>query len=324
MTIRFGLLTRLVFGAVLPLALAGASCPDTDTTPPEPLVIQSASPATAIEGQSYEHTFTTLDGQSPFFWWIAAGRLPSGLSLHEQTGILDGTPSEAGTFDFTVGVRDSSLLTREGSRDFTLTVTPRLKVIGASPPPAREGVAYSYRFTAEGGTPPYEFELIGYPLELSFDGVTGILTGTLAISEAGREGAPYPMQLTIQDNGQPRQKVVVPNTDLILAVKPASVQITTASLADGNLNAAYSQQVVAKYGTPPYTWASSGIGTGHILPRGLRLCTNAQEALLAGVPAGTVYGVPKESGVFTITIEVRDSDAERTTDAQECQLEIKP
>ncbi|MGZ6005539.1 MAG: putative Ig domain-containing protein, partial [Candidatus Saccharimonadales bacterium] len=46
--------------------------------------------------------------------------LPAGLTLHGSTGVIDGTPTTAGTYNFTIQVSDS--LTAISSKNFSITV----------------------------------------------------------------------------------------------------------------------------------------------------------------------------------------------------------
>ena len=43
----------------------------------------------------------------PFTWAISSGSLPTGVSLNSTTGVLSGTPTATGAYDFTVQVSDS-------------------------------------------------------------------------------------------------------------------------------------------------------------------------------------------------------------------------
>src|SRR5690242_18229271 len=43
---------------------------------------------------------------------------------------------------------------------------------------------------------------------------------------------------------------------------PCNLSIVTSSLSNGTVNSAYSQSIAAQGGTPPYTWAVSGLPTG--------------------------------------------------------------
>jgi hypothetical protein len=86
--------------------------------------------APAVEsGRNYEQTepFSIIDA-TPFTWSIQSGTLPPGLSL-SSAGAIAGTPTKAGTFNFTMKAVDSTGLT--ATRDQTITIHPGC---GTSPP----------------------------------------------------------------------------------------------------------------------------------------------------------------------------------------------
>jgi hypothetical protein len=84
-------------------------------SPPQP-----ALPAGAM-GQPYSQTFTATGGafSPPFTWSLASGGLPSGLTL-SPVGTVSGTPTQTGTFDFTVQMTDS--LSRSVSWSYSITI----------------------------------------------------------------------------------------------------------------------------------------------------------------------------------------------------------
>jgi hypothetical protein len=57
--------------------------------------------------QSYSATLAATGGTQPYTWTILSGSLPPGLSL-SSAGVISGTPTAAGTFNFTVQVTDSA------------------------------------------------------------------------------------------------------------------------------------------------------------------------------------------------------------------------
>jgi hypothetical protein len=72
--------------------------------------ILTLSPSTLPNGTvgvSYNQTITASGGSGPYTFSIAAGALPTGLTLNGPTGAITGTPSNAGTANFTVGALDS-------------------------------------------------------------------------------------------------------------------------------------------------------------------------------------------------------------------------
>ena len=77
--------------------------------PKPPLAIQTKSLPDGIQGTAYSFTLQAVNGTTPYAWIVAQGStLPPGLSLAPGTGVISGTPTTIGTFNFTVQVTDSS------------------------------------------------------------------------------------------------------------------------------------------------------------------------------------------------------------------------
>jgi hypothetical protein len=91
---------------------------------PEPVQITTASLPDAQEDWAYSRQLTATGGITPYQWSIIAGVLPDGLSItNQQTGVISGIPSKAGTFTFTVQVKDSDSPTPgTDSRELSITV----------------------------------------------------------------------------------------------------------------------------------------------------------------------------------------------------------
>lgn len=96
-----------------------------------PFNILTASPLpAATRDLFYEVTLEATDGTPPYSAWnVASGDLPPGLVLTGD-GILSGVPTGIGTYNFTVGVIDSTFLS--ATQDFALTVSEASHFANAS------------------------------------------------------------------------------------------------------------------------------------------------------------------------------------------------
>ncbi|MFN0171761.1 MAG: putative Ig domain-containing protein, partial [Bryobacteraceae bacterium] len=96
-----------------------------------PLAITTTSLPGGVFGQPYSATLQATGGRPPYFWSLAQGVLPVGLQL-SSTGVISGTPSALGTYNFVVEVSDTlerfvvaslSITISEPSAPLTITTT---------------------------------------------------------------------------------------------------------------------------------------------------------------------------------------------------------
>ena len=66
------------------------------------------TPPTGQVGVPYTDTLTATGGTTPYTWSVSAGTLPAGITLNASTGVLSGTPTTAGTSNFTIKVTDAT------------------------------------------------------------------------------------------------------------------------------------------------------------------------------------------------------------------------
>ena len=269
------------------------------------ITTQSPLPAGTV-GVAYSQTLAASGGTPGYAWSVVTGTLPPGLSL-SGTGALNGTPSTAGSFSFTIRVTDSSASALTAQKAFNLTIgsaSAPLSINTASAlPAATVGAAYSPELSVSGGTPGYTWSVAvgSLPAGLSLS-PAGVVSGTPTTAGS------FSFTLQVSDSGTPAQTV---QKAFSLTINPASAapSITTASpLPGGTLGAAYSQTLTAAGGTPGYTWS---VVAPSSLPAGLTL---------AGT--GVLSGTPGTAGSFSFTIGVTDSGIPAQTAKQTFTLLI--
>jgi uncharacterized protein YjdB len=246
------------------------------------------------QGVAYSETLTATGGNGTFTWVVVAGSgaLPAGLTL-SAAGVLSGTPTQAGTFDFTVRATSDGLSAEQA---LSLVIgTPSLVVTTTTLPAATEGSPYTATLEATGGTGSYAWTLADGNLPGGINLLNdGVLTGTPTQSGS------FPITVRVTSGDQ------VDEQALTLVVNPPAVVIGTTTLPGGTQGAAYSTTLSATGGTGTFTWAVVAGG----LPGGITLGED-----------GTLSGTPTESGTFNFTVEAASGGL---ADQQALSLEIAP
>lgn len=265
---------------VLPALLLTTSCGDSNTpTGPirEPVSIETESLTEAIEGQAYNQHLEATGGSGSYSWVLAAGSLPSGLTL-APAGAISGTPAAPGTSSFRVRATDTA--GQVATADLSISVIQTLAVHSTTLPDGVAGEDYVASLQAVGGRGGYTWRVTGGDaatwLTVSDTGVlTGIATAagasnvTVAVTDESVQEATRELDLLVLDP---------------LAVAPIDLPAATQGRD-------YAAQLVATGGDGAYAWSveSGALPTGMVLAGG-----------------GALTGTPQDGGTFTFNVQVTD------------------
>ncbi len=249
--------------------------------------VLSLAPSTVAgttAGTPYSTSFVASGG-NPGYSYQLTGTLPNGLSF-SPAGVLSGTPTQAGTFNFSVRASDST--TGTGApffivNNYTLSVSaPTVVVDPTTLPAATGGVAYSQAITASGGNGTYTFSLTSgaLPVGMSFSSA-GVLSGTPTVAGTFT----FTVQAT-DGNGFTGSRAYS------LVVNAPTITLAPTTLPGGSGGVAYSQALTANGGVASYTFSLSA----GALPPGIALSS-----------AGALSGTPTTTGNFNFTVTATDS-----------------
>jgi hypothetical protein len=233
-------------------------------------------------GTAYSATVAATGGLTPYHW--SAATLPTGLHITAGSGMISGTPTKAQT--------KTAVITVEGTTDTTVTKTLQIKITPAPLeitttrlPSGVVDIHYTTTVTASGGTGTFTWSATTLPTGLNITAGTGKISGTPTKTGTST------VHLKVTDTAAQTAK-----RTLTLFIGPA-LTITTTSLPDGTVGAAYSATVVASGGQMPYTWSTA------TFPPGL--------TITAGT--GEISGTPTKAGTYTVVVSVKGSTTRTVT-----------
>ncbi|WP_369915231.1 putative Ig domain-containing protein [Xanthomonas sp. NCPPB 3005] len=251
------------------------------------VTVSPASLPAATAGSAYSQTLSASGGTAPYSFAVSAGTLPVGVQL-SPGGVLSGTPTSSGSFNFTATATDSGGSPTSGSRAYTLTVaSPTITLPATTLAGGTAGQAYTAAINpATGGIAPYTYTLSAgaLPAGVTVNSATGALSGTPTV--AGN----FNFSLTATDSttgtaGQASQSYSLSIVSPTLAIAPPT-------LPAGAIGTAYSQTLSTSGGTAPYGYVISA----GVAPTGLTLTTG-----------GVLSGTPTVAGNFAFTVSVTDA-----------------
>ena len=268
------------------------------TVNPDPTITGTPPPGNV--GAAYSTTLVATPGTSPLVWSFASGTLPPGLTFSTTTGVISGTPTTLGTFNFAVKVVDSSSVPFTVTAPETIVISAPVPplVVSGNPPAGIVGSLYTTPLLATGGVLPYTWSIIGgaLPPGLAISASTGVISGTPTTVGTS--------VFTAQVQDLSGTKASAQFTFPI----HAALTLTLTSLPAGMVGVSYSSTIGVAGGTPPYNCAIIA-GT---LQAGLTLT------------GCLVHGTPTVPGTANLTVTATDSSTPTATATGPVSLVIAP
>ncbi|WP_270730374.1 putative Ig domain-containing protein [Shimia sp. Alg240-R146] len=232
-------------------------------------------------GVSYSETLTATGGDGSYGFAVTSGALPAGVTL-STGGLLQGTPTQTGDFNFVIQVTDGQGNTGDGTYSIKIATIDTLAISPTTATGGTYGAVYSQTFSATGGDGSYSFAVLSGDLP---SGVTMSSTGVA--SGTPLETGVFGFDLSVQDSSgntgtQTVSLTVAPVTTLV--VQPATV-------SDGTFGVAYSSALSASGGDGNYSFAVSA----GLLPQGMTLAAG-----------GLLSGTPTQTGPFNFDVTATD------------------
>ena len=250
------------------------------------LTISSNTPTAATVGTSYSGSYTAANGRQPYVFGVAAGTLPSGLSIDPASGQIAGTPTTAGTFPG-IQVRVTDVDGRNATAAAVAIIVSNPLSASASPTPAVRSSAYSTQIAVQGGRSNYSYVLASgtLPAGLTLGAATGTISGTPTTQQVASG-----LQVRVTDADG---RTTLTPAFTISVAPPLSLSL--ANPIQATVGAALSNSANPAGGRPPYAVSlSSGA-----LPPGISL----------DAATGAIAGTTSSTGTFAFAVTAMDADA---------------
>src|SRR5207302_927781 len=143
------------------------------------ITVTNPATSTGTAGVAFSQTFTQTGGQGTVTFSIFSGTLPAGMTFHSATGVLDGTPTQTGSFPLVIRATDSNGCTGDGASYNLVINCQTITVTNPGVSTGTAGTAFSQNFSQSGAIGGATFSLNSGSLPAGLTlSAAGLLAGT--------------------------------------------------------------------------------------------------------------------------------------------------
>jgi hypothetical protein len=256
-----------------------------------PLILNARSSTVSKIAAYYSQTNTAGGGTGSYTYSVSAGSIPAGLSLNSSIGKVFGTPTQAGSFSYTIQVNDGSATQAQIISGTilppTITISPTTDNLAGGV----KGTNYSANVTASGGTAPFSYAVSAgsLPAGLSLNANSGAITGTPTTSGTSN------FTILATDYSTGTSAPFSQSRSYSLTISNPALLLNSVLSESTQVGVSYYQTNSASGGSGSYSYSISG-GS---FPSGLTFSTTTGTI-------GIVSGTPTQAGAFSYIIQVND------------------
>ncbi|MGA2372316.1 MAG: putative Ig domain-containing protein [Candidatus Korobacteraceae bacterium] len=300
----------LLLGCVV-CAILGGCAGSTPQSGPGALNIAQFSLSAGVPGIAYKQLLIASGGKTPYTWSVSAGTLPPGLSLTTD-GIISGTPTTTGTYNFTVMVVDSQSPTKAvDTAPLAISINPVLSLTSTPLVSGQVGENYAATITASNGVPPYTYSVASgslppcSPTPPCSPNLT--LTTNTTPTGSGPNSATIGGLVSTGNNNSVAESpttagvfnFTIQATDSLGEVATATYSLTVTGLLEGNYAMTFNGFAHGQpfYIAGQFTADGNGNVTSGVIDQ------NGPNGVSTAVPITGTYTLPSSSPLGTITLQ---------------------
>ena len=252
------------------------------------LISTSSELPDARPNESYLVVFSANGGSSnTITWQLISGNLPEGISLDVRTGIISGSSSKEGIYEFTISAAVNSSTERlSAQKKFVLRVCPEMQITNDSSYTTDAGTSLSVQFSAMiTGSSSASGERTLWSV-LSGDIPPGLSLNEDTLSGTALKAGTFKFTLQAVNGYSVAKKVITFTVNLVIS--------SPSYLPNGTKGESYFE-ILRVNGANSAVW--SVITSPDTLPSGLSLDIN-----------GTIQGIPTTEGVYDFIVNASDDN----------------